>query len=325
MTTEEFTNPATLTGQPVTAAPAGPSTLHRACPVCGNSDRRACQQWCAIPEFEVLRCRRCGVTFINKAIEDNRGFGVDREVAEDPVLALKAANDFRRLKEKLAGTGLPQGSPLVLLDAGCGMGTFLKYPRGEGWKVTGLELSRAEAAYAREQRGLTVEDGSIESVTHLPAGSFDVVTMFGVIEHLGNPRGATEECARLLRSRGLLVVQTPAEDGLMRRLGRFLYWASGGWIRFQVKQLYQMNGGHSVCFSRRSIRELMVRCGFEILSIESSTYGLRLLLMRFRGMPWPKRWIYGAGTSVVFFLGRVFGNNHMTVYAQKRDTALRVA
>jgi SAM-dependent methyltransferase len=325
MTMDEFTNPATLTGQPVAATPAGLSTLNRACPVCGNSDRQACQHWCAIPEFEVLRCRRCGVTFINKAIDDNLGFGVDREVAEDPVLALKAASDFRRLKEKLAAAGLPQTSPLILLDAGCGMGTFLKYPRGEGWKVTGLELSPAEAAYARERRGLTVEDGSIESLPHLPAGSFDVVTMFGVIEHLGNPRGAAEECARLLRSPGLLVVQTPAEDGLMRRLGRFLYWASGGWITFQVKQLYQMSGGHSVCFSRRSIRELMARCGFEILSIERSSFGLRLLLMRFRGMPWPKRLIYSMGTSVVFFLGRMLGTNHMTVYAQKRDAEVSVA
>lgn len=322
---DELTNPATLTETPVAATPVGLSILNRACPVCGNSDRQACKRWCAIPEFEVLRCRRCGVTFINKTVDDNFGFGVDREVAEDPALALKAASDFRRLKKKLSSVGLSQRSPLVLLDAGCGMGTFLMYPRGEGWQVSGLELSPAEAAYARQQRGLTVHTGSIESVTNLPSGSCDVVTMFGVIEHLGNPRGAGEECARLLRSPGLLVLQTPAEDGLMRRLGRFLYWASGGCISFQVKQLYQMNGGHSVCFSRRSIGELMARCGFEILSVEGSTYGLRLLLMRFRGMPWPRRLLYCMGTSVVFSLGRIFGSNHMTIYAQKRGPDVGVA
>lgn len=322
---DELTNPATLTRHGVAAGPSGLSTLNRACPVCGNSDRQKCKRWCAVPEFEVLRCRRCDVTFINEAIDDNFGFGADREVAEDPALALKAANDFRRLKEKLASAGLPQDSPLMLLDAGCGMGTFLLYPQREGWRVTGLELSPAEAGYAREQRRLNVHHGSIESVADLPSSSFDVVTMFGVIEHLGNPCRAAEECARLLRSPGLLILQTPAEDGLMRRLGRFLYWVSGGWITFQVKQLYQMGGGHSVCFSRRSIQELMARCGFDILSIEGSTYGLRLLLMRFRGMPLPKRLIYCLGTSVVFSLGRILGSNHMTVYAQKRAPEARVA
>lgn len=294
------------------------SELNRSCPVCENSDRQQCQLWCAIPEFEVLRCRTCGVAFINKVVNDNFGFGVDHEVAEDPTLAMKAANDFRRLKEKLSLAGVAGRSGFRLLDVGCGMGTFLQQAQQASWNVAGLELSPTEAAYAREQRGLTVYNCSIESATNFPCDSFDVITMFGVIEHLGNPRGAAKECARMLRSNGFLVLQTPAEDGFMRRLGRLLYWASGGLITFQVKQLYQMGGGHSACFSRRSIKELMARCGFDVLSVEGSTYGLRLLLMRFRNMPLPKRFIYCFGTSVVYALGRILGSNHMTVYARKR-------
>jgi len=297
---------------------AARSRLNRPCPVCENSNRQQCQLWCAIPEFEVLRCRTCGVTFINKVVDDNFGFAVDQEVAEDPALALKAANDFRRLKEKLSLAGLTESSAFHLLDVGCGMGTFLKRAQQEKWQVAGLELSPTESAYARQQRGLAVYNCSIESTTNFSSGSFDVITMFGVIEHLANPRRAATECARILRSNGLLVLQTPAEDGFMRRLGRWLYWASGGLISFQVKQLYQMGGGHSVCFSRRSVNELMVRCGFEVLAVEGSTYGLRLLLMRFRNMPWPKRLIYSFGTSIIFSLGQILGSNHMTVYARKR-------
>lgn len=316
---DETTSSATAIAPRVSRSSRSLSNLKRPCPVCGNSSRKECKRWCAIPEFEVLRCARCGVVFINEIIADNLGFGADPEVAEDPALASKAARDFKHIKQKLPLAGYKASSSLCLLDVGCGMGTFLMQGRSEGWRVIGLELSEAEAAYAREQRGLTVHECSIESATNFPCASFDVVTMFGVIEHLADPRGATEECARILRPNGILVIQTPAEDGLMRRVGRLLYWASAGLITFQVKQLYQMGGGHSVCFNRHSVTELMHSCGFSILSIEPSTYGLGLLMMRFRGMSWPKKFVYSAGTTLLFSLGKILGSNHMTIYAQKRD------
>lgn len=296
--------------------------LNRPCPVCGNSEPLRCQHWCAVPEFEVLRCCNCETTFINKKVDDNFGFGVDQEVAEDTTLRIKAANDFKRLKERMSSAGLSDHSDLCLLDVGCGMGTFLVQAQQDGWTVSGLELSSAGAAYARDKRALTVAECSIESRTGFAAGSFDVITMFGVIEHLANPRAAVSECSRMLRSKGLLVLQTPAEDGVMRKLGRLLYWASGGHVTFHVKQLYQMGGGHSVCFNKRSIRELMSRCGFDVLAIEESTYGLPLLLMRFRGMSWLKRCVYTLGASALFGLGQILGSNHMTIYAKKGPTEL---
>jgi 2-polyprenyl-3-methyl-5-hydroxy-6-metoxy-1,4-benzoquinol methylase len=315
---ERSTRATSLAGHPSPAATPATSELKRPCPICGNSQRWECQALYEIPEFEVLRCRKCGVTFINEVVNDNFGFGVDHEIAEDPALTLKAVNDFRQIKQKLVASGVAEGPGRSLLDVGCGMGTFLQQAQHDGWKVAGLELSPAIAAYARQKRGLAVDSCSIESTTSFPSDSFDVVTMFGVIEHLASPPRAADECARILRPLGILVLQTPAEDGLMRRAGRLLYWASGGGVRFQVKQLYQMNGGHSVCFNRRSIRELLTRSGFKVLSVEGSTYGLRLLMMRFRKMPFPKKVFYSLGTCFLFSLGRILGSNHMTVYAEKQ-------
>jgi len=258
------------------------------------------------------------VTFINKVVNDNLGFTVDYETKADPTLVIKAANDFRRIKTKLKAAGIIEFRYRSLLDVGCGIGTFLQQPQQEGWSVAGLELSPAVAAYAREQRGLEVDTGSIESPTSFPPASFDVVTMFGVSEHLANPQCAAQECVRVLRPGGFLVLQTPTEDGLIRRIGRFLYWATGGVVKFHVRQLYSMGGGHSVCFNRRSIQVLLAHYGFEVLSIDQSTYGLRVLLMRFENLPFHKKLIHSLATSILFSLGRILGgSNHMTVYAQK--------
>jgi hypothetical protein len=80
-----------------------------------------------------------------------------------------------------------------------------------------------------------------------------------------------------------------------------------------------MGGGHSTVFNKRSIRVLLAQCGFEVVFIEQSTYGLRVLLMRFENLPLHKRLTHVLGTTIVFSLGRLLGgSNHMTVYAQKR-------
>lgn len=293
--------------------------LNRQCPVCGNSNRGRCQLWYAIPDFEVLRCGDCGVTFINEVVNDNSGFPAEYDVKVAALLGAKAENDFERVEEKLRAAGIPEHSGRSLLDVGCGIGNFLQQAQRAGWRVAGLDLSPSVAAYAREQRGLDVKSGSIESTTSFPPASFDVITMFGVIEHLANPDASAKECARLLRPGGVLILQTPSEDGLMRRVGRFLYWVTGGLVSFQVVQLYQMGGGHSLCFNRRSMRRLLTRCGFDLLSLEHSTYGLRVLLMRFDHLPFVKKLVNSLGTFVLFTLGRIIGGgNHMTVCAQKQ-------
>jgi len=293
--------------------------LHRPCPACGNSRIEGCRLVYEIPEFQVLRCLECSLTFINHVVDDNLGFAVGYEISADPILADKAASDFQRLKSRLMADGVADFGGFRLLDVGCGIGTFLLKPGREGWDVAGLELSPAVAAYAREQRRLRVDTGSVEDPTHFLPEGFEVITMFGVIEHLANPIAAIQECARLLRPGGFLVLQTPTEDGLLRQVGRFLYRATGGLIRFQVKQFYQMGGGHSLCFNRRSIRGLLDRHGFDVLRIDQSTYGLRILLERFKSFSVPRKLVLSLGTATVFGLGRMLGtSNHMTVYAKKR-------
>jgi SAM-dependent methyltransferase len=293
--------------------------LNRSCPVCGNSSRQRCDCQYKIPAFEVLRCNECGVGFINQLINDNAGFSLEQGTKMDPHLASKAVNDFYRVKARLKGVGVVASRNRRILDVGCGTGAFLWQALQDGWSALGLELSPSLADYARKQRGVEVEIGSIESQTDLPPQSVDVITMFGVIEHLGNPRGAAQECGRLLRPGGFLILQTPSEDGFIRGIGRLLFRATGGFVSFHVKQLYSMGGGHSVCFNRRSIGVLLAQCGFEVLSIDQSTYGLGTLLERFKGMPLYKKLLYSSGTCAVFSLGRILrAYNHMTVYAQKR-------
>lgn len=107
----------------------------------------------------------------------------------------------------------------LLLDVGCGKGWFLEAARERGWRVQGVELC-AEAAQATRERVKTqVYAGSIFDVdAELPSETFDLVTMFDVIEHLEAPLEALRICHRILKPGGVLAISTPNLRGLGCRL-----------------------------------------------------------------------------------------------------------
>jgi 2-polyprenyl-3-methyl-5-hydroxy-6-metoxy-1,4-benzoquinol methylase len=100
-----------------------------------------------------------------------------------------------------------QPSNAALLDVGCGGGDFLALMGDLGWKVSGLETDPAAVARARA-RGLDVREGRLEDAT-LDTDSFDAVTLAHVIEHVHDPRRVLEECQRILKPGGTLVILTP--------------------------------------------------------------------------------------------------------------------
>ena len=76
----------------------------------------------------------------------------------------------------------------TLLDVGAGHGLMLDEARRRGFAVTGLELSAAAAAHAREALGLEVIEATLETAD-LPRGTFDAIVLTDVFEHVSDPVG----------------------------------------------------------------------------------------------------------------------------------------
>jgi 2-polyprenyl-3-methyl-5-hydroxy-6-metoxy-1,4-benzoquinol methylase len=105
----------------------------------------------------------------------------------------------------------------LLLDVGCGKGWFLEAARERGWQVQGVELCAEVAKETMERVGTQVYIGNIFDV-ELPSETFDLVTMFDVIEHLEAPIEALRICYRILKPGGALALSTPNLCGLGCRL-----------------------------------------------------------------------------------------------------------
>ncbi len=102
-----------------------------------------------------------------------------------------------------------------ILDAGCGSGRNMVELARHG-EVTGIELSPASLALARERRVGEVVEGSIAQLP-FAADSFELAVCLDVIEHLADDRGALRELRRVVAPGGVLVVTVPAYQWLWSR------------------------------------------------------------------------------------------------------------
>ncbi len=127
-----------------------------------------------------------------------------------------------------------------LLDIGCGTGDFMLCAR-ESYDVGGIELSRWGADIARA-KGLKVFNCQLHELTDNEY--YDVVTLWGVIEHFEDPRRETESIHRLVKPGGLVCLWTGDIDSFPSRLlGRKWWWVQGQHIQlFSRKSLVRLFG-----------------------------------------------------------------------------------
>lgn len=196
-----------MAGAPVSGPrryPGGVSAA-RSCALCNAED------W--TPSWEkgglrYVRCSSCG--FVVADLTPAR-FERLNEVTFDGLLdhyversyePRRQARYARRLArlERHVGTGR-------LLEVGSNVGGFLHAARERGWRAVGVEPVGACARYAREERGLDVRTGSIESVS-LEAGAYDAAYAHAVLEHLTDPVGALRVVAQALRPGGVCWLDT---------------------------------------------------------------------------------------------------------------------
>lgn len=113
-------------------------------------------------------------------------------------------------------------APRRVLDVGCGDGRHLARDVQAGWRATGVDFS--ETAVERAQRrGLDVRPGTIDR-DDLARGSFDLIRLSHVIEHVPDPVGMLRRARDLLAPGGRIHVATPNLASVSASLFGAYWW-----------------------------------------------------------------------------------------------------
>ena len=261
------------------------------CPICASADHTVVDAVAA-----VVRCASCGHRFVDpRPTQQEIARGYSLPTTYDDWIADSEARAamWRRRFGRTLGADLPGR----VLDVGAGIGTFLAVARDHGWSVAGTEVSTTAIDRARQLHEITICCGLVEEAA--PAGPFDVVCLWHVIEHLPNPGGTLTFCRSLLGEHGKIVLALP-NDGepvwALTRIGNAARRLLGRAPSRRYDQLRPGVESHIQQFDPRSIRRLLSERGFivdEISVDDASPERSRLGAWAFvarrllsRGTPW---------------------------------------
>lgn len=221
-------------------------------------------------EYDLARCRSCKTVFVvdpPSTDELSRLYSFDSGYhlgfREDEAREERAGVEARERAELLGR----HESPGRLLDIGCSAGHFLSAARDRGWDTVGVELSGDTAELARKWFALEIHTGDIANAP-LADESFDAVTMWDVFEHLADPIAKLQRIRRLLRPGGLLLILTPNVEGLFPKLSLLSSPITGEWTHPEPPH-------HLFQFSKRSLRLVLARHGFQVVEIKDLRIPLR--------------------------------------------------
>lgn len=211
--------------------------------------------------FQYVTCNSCSFVYINpqltqKAIrevyndEDVRKFFFE-ELLLPHVERDQKGEFLKRARELKSYISLPHPR---LLDIGCGAGNFLMIAENEGFQGEGLELNEFYIDFIASHRSVNVVPRLLEEMNY-EAGSFDVVTLWDVLEHLPKPVDTLREVARVTRQGGMLGLTTINHACMNERI-------------LKERWRYYMPPDHLCSFTPFLLKQLLEKCGFTIGKIE---------------------------------------------------------
>src|SRR5271163_1912724 len=220
------------------------------CPVCAQSAPDAAIE--RYGNYELFRCDACGLQFWEpRVMPDAVWYEQMYGGRDEKLLPLEPGHRYFLADALAPGRG-------ELLDIGCGTGNFLDAARKAGYDVSGTELDRNAARFAKERMGLErVFPLTIaEFVEQNPGKEFDVVTFFEVLEHQAAPVEFLEKVRACLRTGGYIALSVPNRER----------WLTG-------PDVLDYPPNHFLKWNSAALKNLLSAHGFMVLAVREQPAG----------------------------------------------------
>lgn len=190
--------------------------------------------------YSIYRCNTCGYEFVypmpgNKELEKVYNTGMHRDLESRVKDEIKSLNEDKNHPHRdwyyniLEKAKLVSGKQqLRILEVGSSFGGFIHYANNEGHHAVGTEISQEVASASKGLINGQVLYSEHKDYTLLfERGSFDLVYMEHVLEHLTHPEEIVPQLSTLLRDNGVMVIGVPNQKSWMAQLyGIYWDWTS---------------------------------------------------------------------------------------------------
>jgi 2-polyprenyl-3-methyl-5-hydroxy-6-metoxy-1,4-benzoquinol methylase len=245
------------------------------CPIC---DSQALAPLYQLQGHRIDRCGNCRIlvngtffqepSFREKLFEETYYDGVQSEAFKNKLDAYQNDPSLPFYTKYLSWIESQRGKGRVL-DVGCAFGNFLKMAQDRGWDPSGVEISKYSSKLAHDKWGFPVFNGNLLDSSYKDS-SFDLVTFWDVIEHVGNPVQNLKKAHALLKPGGWLLITTDSYQSLMSLIAKSLYQVSFRKIRYGMEKFYIKH--NSFYFTPTDLKKLMARAGFKLVRTEGVDY-----------------------------------------------------
>lgn len=188
------------------------------CPVCGSQKFEpfiSGKDFFLTGEaFDIVKCHECGFRFTNprpKSEDLGKYYESTDYISHSDSRKGLFASVYQLVRKYTLSRKLALISKFQqngeILDIGCATGQFLNYMAEHGWSATGIEPDEKTRAHAISEYGLKVFPE--EQLNILEKSSFDVITMWHVLEHVSELNARMEQLKNLLKPQGTLIIAVP--------------------------------------------------------------------------------------------------------------------
>ena len=222
------------------------------CPNCGQQRGNSFRQ----KRFNYIRCDNCGMVYasprftekINEEIHSQDKYVEHFKCKVIPSIDYRrnvlAKNKYLQLMEYFRGPG-------KVLDIGCGLGEVLSIFKEYGWECTGIDFNDFAVKYAEDNFGIKIIKENVFNIA--TEEQYDLIMLWGVLEHVYAPYKLLEKAHSLLKENGLLLVEVPSSDSLLVR-----YCEQTGEEAYRTFE----SARHIMLFSRKALLDMCGKCGF---------------------------------------------------------------
>lgn len=217
-----------------------------------------------VNRFTHVRCKNCQMVYVNPRFKESIAHDLynEKDYTEFYKIKLIPSIDYRR--NVLAVNKYNQimrffDKPGKVMDIGCGLGEVLSVFQENGWDSLGIEFNEFAAGYSRSEFGLKIDNKSIYDFDS--SEKYDLIMLWGVLEHFFEPKKVLEKIYELLKDDGLLVLEVPYADSILVR-----------YYERTFKSVDRIIEGdrHIMLFSLNSFKEMTDKAGFSPIDMKSN-------------------------------------------------------